>query len=597
MSVSVKNYGGCLCFILTNTIYTVASLLAIESPVAQCLERPNHNWEGREFDSHLELDVFSELLVLEFSFFQNLFVVVLVITGKKKPDKPSKKTHDCEDEVNLLSQQLQDLSVQHSDRGTRHGSVAHEEPAKQEVDKDESLQDIIDSILPNTIDHDSSSPECSAECSSPYVGMIDRNFLAASKRWQEIDNDEDDDYDLVRNDDQDVNDDYKVDDIPCDYQPGPMVMAPKLGNKEFTKPDDYRGVIDREDDFLKCGLSKLKAMKIRAGYTAVDVLDCSQDNNDTDDDSEDYDHERRVINVSKLPSPDIPPCRTTAAKPITRLECVVVIDSSDEDIVVSGKERKVLKKNVRASKTKQVLLNDWDLKQIFGSSDLWSSDDDEEENANRDVENFALTRKASGINKIASSTAKLNYNHALGKPSASLCKKSTQLDSCPSLSRQTKSEDCRDSLLVDNGSQTVSNRDLHSNSLRNGPYVKTVSSSDNVYAARAERVKEKSAESISKRVLLPTNTNQSISGSPTTNVLSNGFLATSQCDRLDDINTHVSCKDGAQKGNVDSLAQKENVDSPSDDSVPAPLFRRLRQNFTAKHRLASLRSISSATDE
>ncbi|CAH3147543.1 unnamed protein product, partial [Porites evermanni] len=161
------------------------------------------------------LDMFSELLVLEFSFFQNLFFVVLVITGKKKPDKPSKKTHDCEDEVNLLSQQLQDLSVQHSDRGTRHGSVAHEEPAEQEVDKDESLQDIIDSVLPNTIDHISSSPECS----SPYVGMIDRNFLAASKRWQGIDNDEDDDYDLVRNDDQDVNDDYKVDDIPCDYQP------------------------------------------------------------------------------------------------------------------------------------------------------------------------------------------------------------------------------------------------------------------------------------------------------------------------------------------------------------------------------------------
>lgn len=538
--------------------------------------------------------MFSELLVLEFSFFQNLFVVFLVMnTGKKKPDKPSKSTHDCEDQMDLLSQQLQDLSVQHSDSGTRRGSVAHEEPVKQEVDKGESLQDIIDSILPNTIDHNSSSPECS----SPYVGMIDRNFLAASKRWQEIDNDEDDDYDLVRNYDQDVNDDYKVDDIPCDYQPVRMVMAPKLGNKEFTKPDDYRGVIDREDDFLKCGLSKLKAVKTRAAYTAVDVLDCSQDNNDTDDDSEDYDHERRDINVSKLPSPDIPPCRTTAAKPITRLECVVVVDSSDEDIVVSGKERKVLKKNVRASKTKQALLNDSDLKQIFGSSDLWSSDDDEEENANRDVENFALTRKASGISKTASSTAKINHNHALGKPSASLLKKSTELDSCPRLSRQTKLEDCRDSLLVKNGSQTVSNKDLQSNSLRNGAYVKAVSSSDNVYAARAERVKEKSAEGISKRVLLPTKTNQSISGSLTTNVLSNGFLVTSQCDRLDDVNTHVSCKDGAQRGNVDSLAQKENVDSPSDDLVPAPLFRRLRQNFTAKHRLASLRSISSATDE
>ena len=519
--------------------------------------------------------MFSELLVLEFSFFQNLFVVVLVITGKKKPDKPSKKTHDCEDEVNLLSQQLQDLSVQYSDRGTRHGSVAHEEPAKQEVDEDESLQDIIDSILPNTFDHDSSSPECSAECSSPYVGMIDRNFLAASKRWQEIDNDEDDDYDHVRNDDHDVNDDYEVDDIPCDYQPVRMVMAPKLGNKEFTKSDDYSsypGVIDREDDFLKCGLSKLKDMKIRAGYTAVDVLDHSQDINVTDDDSEDYDHERRVINVSKLPSPDIPPCRTTAAKPITHLECVVVIDSSDEDIVVSGKERKVLKKNVRASKTKQVLLNDSDLKQIFGSSDLWSSDDDEEDNANRDVENFALTRKASGINKTASSTAKLNYNHALGKPRASPCKKSTELDSCPSLSHQTKLEDCRDSLLVENGSQTVSNKDMQSNSLRNRPNVKT------------SQVKEKSAEGISKRVLLPTNTNQSISGSPTS-------------DRLDDINTHMNSNDGAQKGNVGSPAEKENVDSPSDDSVPAPLFTRLRQNFTAKHRLASLHSISSATYE
>lgn len=533
--------------------------------------------------------MFSDLLVLVFSFFQNLFLVFLVITGKKKPVKPSKTTHDCEDQVDLLSQQLQDLSVQYSDRGTRHGSVAHEEPAEQEVDKDESLQDIIDSILPNTIGHDSSSPECS----SPYVGMIDRNFLAASKRWQGIDNDEDDDSDLVRNDGQDVgNDDYEVDDIPCDYQPVRVLMAPKLGNKEFTKSDDYRRVIDREDDFLKCGPSKLKAMKIKAGYTAVDVLD-------TDDDSEDYDHEKRVVNVSELPSPDTPPCRPTATKPITRLEWVVLIDSSDEDIAVSGKERKVLKKNARASKTKQVPLNDSDLKQIFGSSDLWSSDEDEKENANRDVENSPLSRKASRINKVASSTAKLNYNHALGKPSDSLCKKSTELDSCPSLSRQTKLENCRDSLLVENGSQTVSKKDLQSNSLRNGPYVETVSSSDNVYAARAERVKEKSAESISKRVLLPTNTNQSISGSPTTNVLINGFLATSpsQCDKREDINTHVSSNDGAQEGNVDSPAQKENVDSPSDDFVPAPLFIRLRQNFIAKQRLAILRSISSATDE
>ena len=37
------------------------ALLTIEPAVAQWLEHPNHNLEGCEFDSHLELRILSEL--------------------------------------------------------------------------------------------------------------------------------------------------------------------------------------------------------------------------------------------------------------------------------------------------------------------------------------------------------------------------------------------------------------------------------------------------------------------------------------------------------------------------------------------------------
>ena len=50
--VDIYHYA-CLKLILT--------LLALVLPVAQWLEHPNYNSEGREFDSHLELGIFSEL--------------------------------------------------------------------------------------------------------------------------------------------------------------------------------------------------------------------------------------------------------------------------------------------------------------------------------------------------------------------------------------------------------------------------------------------------------------------------------------------------------------------------------------------------------
>ena len=42
-------------------IIKFSTLLAIEPPVSQWLERPNYNSAGRENDSHLELGIFSEL--------------------------------------------------------------------------------------------------------------------------------------------------------------------------------------------------------------------------------------------------------------------------------------------------------------------------------------------------------------------------------------------------------------------------------------------------------------------------------------------------------------------------------------------------------
>ena len=65
----------------------ISTLLAIELPVAQWVEHPHLNSEGREFDSHLELGIFLSFLVLKISFFQ---IFTMKVNPYRRLSIPSK---------------------------------------------------------------------------------------------------------------------------------------------------------------------------------------------------------------------------------------------------------------------------------------------------------------------------------------------------------------------------------------------------------------------------------------------------------------------------------------------------------------------------
>ena len=72
----------------------------------------------------------------------------------------------------------------------------------------------------------------------------------------------------------------------------------------------------------------------------------------------------------------------------------------------------------------------------------------------------------------------------------------------------------------------------------------------------------------------------------------NNSLKTTQCEGVSDVHTVESSEILQQQESC-----KENANSPFDDYMPAPLFKRLGKNFSGKHRLASLRSISTTIDD
>ena len=481
--------------------------------------------------------------------------------------------------MDLLSQQLKDLSVQQSHEPCQAAITQNEKPAEDHIYKDESLQDIIDSILPATSDQKS----CFLGRSSPFVGMndSDRDFFAVGKNW----NDEDvtDDSSVVKNDD-----DYVDNEIPCDYQPLKMRVnvAAKMNLKEKLKSNDYYD--DHEDDSLNCELFKLKAGQFN--LSVQDVLDCSDDDNNNDDGDDD---KRCSIPVNKplMSGISLETKKPAETKPIPCLEgLVVVVDSSDDDNVGYGEETALmLKQSMKGSKAKQALLNDTDLNEIFGSSDLWSSDDEEEEKHKCGFGKSPSTRKPSSSitkSKVVAHAARPSYN-VLDNSSDECLQKSVQ-DANRSFisfnnSRSPGFEEKGDKNVIKEGFLPNVVQDISSVKLN------TISYNDELevhHGAGMKRSKEVPA-STTKKFLLPRNISHNNSQKPSGQLNFSDSQKTLHYDSVNDVN---SCKSSLEE------SWKENVDSPLDDYVPAPLFKRLGQNFSAKQRLASLRSIFSTDD-
>ena len=199
-----------------------------------------------------------------------------------------------ENEVEFLSKQLEDLSVHHSSEHC-HGSVAHNEKhytgAISDTFNDDSLQDIIDSILPSASNDHSLH---SLENSSPFakVDDADRKFSAAvfgsnSSDDDDVYNDDDDDDVFVGGDDDD-DDDVLVggdgdnnDDIPWDFKS-------LLTEVERDNLDPEKGRKTHDDS------EKLKPLKLKGIKTTSDlqdVLECI--------DMDDYDYDSDSSNNSK----------------------------------------------------------------------------------------------------------------------------------------------------------------------------------------------------------------------------------------------------------------------------------------------------------
>lgn len=451
------------------------------------------------------------------------------ITEKKKAYKES-KSDGSETEMDLLSQQMKDLSVCQPSEHCHLPVVQNEKPLAGTICEDESLQDIIDSILPSSIDHQSNSEESF----SPCTGMNDAygNFLAAGSALPGIDRDNSDDgdkHDCGNDDDDDW------DDIAFNFTPLRMdVTAATVNhNQEF----DFH-----EDDAEK----PAKVNEVMMG--------CCDD----DDDYEGYDKGFNINNNKRLTSRG---AQTREMKPIS-----IVIDSSDDDDERNGfGEAPVLKTpNAKAP------LNDVDMSAIFGSSDLWSSDNDDEEakgGHDHGKTSFIMNHSSITTANTARQTVKclesLRVNYS----------EKSMMDVNRSLSCDTDVICSITPEFEENGGRNVIKNRL-----------------SNVSSTKLNILSCKDDGNISKEPSRKTSHKEPCKFSVLH--LHNNSPQTAQCEGDSDVHTVESFEILHQQESC-----KENVNSPFDDYMPAPLFKRLGKNFGGKQRLASLHSISTTIDD
>ena len=443
--------------------------------------------------------------------------------------------------MDVLSQQMKDLSVCQPSEHCHLPVVQNEKSLAGKNCEDESLQDIIDSILPSSIDHQSNSEDSF----SPSTRMNDAygNFLAAGPALPGIDSDngnDDDDDDGDKHDCGNDNDDDNWSDIAFDFMPLKMDITAATVNHN-----------------QQCEFHEEDAEKT-AKVNQV-MLGCCDDD---DDDYEGYDKGFNINNNKRL---------TSCGAQTREMKLIVVIDSSDDDDNESNGfgEAPVLKQSLKTPNTK-ASLNDVDMSAIFGSSDLWSSDnDDEEAKGGHDHGKTSFIMNHSKITTVntARQTAK-----CLGKSKANYSEK-LMIDVNQSLPCDTGVTCSITSELEENGGRNVIKNRLSNVS---STKLKILSCKDDGNISKEPGRKTRRKEPCKFPVLHSDNSS----------------LKTTQCEGASDVHTVESSEILQQQESC-----KENVNSPFDDYMPAPLFKRLGKNFSGKHRLASLRSISTTIDD
>lgn len=513
----------------------------------------------------------------------------MVIAEKKKPAKLPATSDGYENEVELLSKQLEDLGVHHSSEQCHSSEAQHEKPLRfaGAISIDDSLQDIIDSILPSD-SNDHSSHCLSLERSSPFTKMdgIKMKLSAADVGGNDNDDDNgydndddwnddkdngynDDDDDFDEEDDDGVGGGDDDDGIPWDFKPlHTQVVAANLDHESGSESNDDS--------------QKLKTLKdVKATPDLQDVLECI--------DTDDYYHgseDESSCNINKpIEHPTVLERKELEKfKPIPYSGNFKIVKPSENNNGHHGKNPKSMQ-SVKPSKAKAVL-NDADLIEIFGSSD--------EEDDGKSSFMLKQTKLKDGThdsrlcgfesrNNIPEDVFDTLDNEYPQGPMqhANMGIFSSNND----LKNAASEEHCSESINSSKGCCLSSVlQDVSCAS----------SSSIGVKCVNGATAKKKEPPRGTRKVLKPANTSQHRTSQSSMQCVKGESHPTVQYDCVNGISPYGR-SEKLEEHNHESW--KENADSPFDDDMPAPLSKRLGKHFSAKQRLASLHSISSVSDD
>ena len=502
-------------------------------------------------------------------------VIIMFIAEKKQAVKLPSVSDDYENELELLSKQLEDLSVyQPSEQG--HSSMAQNEnhfaaDGVSDISND-SLQDIIDSILP------SNSNGCSSydirKSSPARMNDVKWKFSAASIGNQRSDDDDDDDEEEEEEGGVgDDNDDYHDNnyDVHWDFEPLQTEVQgcslhhdnePEINEKSKTlAPSSVKGA---------GAIPDLKH-----------VLECI----DTDDN---YNHYSLKVDTKidepvewPLTSLERKKLEEAMVKPIPCTGSQRIVKSRDNYKGHRNNPTKTQKQNKKPSKSK---LSDADLMEIFGSSD--------EEG---DGKSFVMKRSCCSTKlEDGTKTCDTRLDSTLPRNKLHDVFDSSETDAFLRIPLQhAKMRFPCNNALTENGKEVMTTgKHCLASDLQAVSCVKSNVSScigDTNFEKGAKGIKEEQPKAVRK-----------ILGSANTTI-NNAFQSSMQAfdshkkENSDSADGICSLHESSGKFQFESC--KENTASPFEDCMPAPLSKRLGKQFSAKQRLAILHSISSVTDD
>jgi len=502
----------------------------------------------------------------------------MFIAEKKQAAKLPSVSDDYENEVEFLSKQLEDLSVHQSSEQSHSGMVQNDNHFAagtiSDISDDESLQDIIDSILPLDINGHSS---LGLEKSSPAKkNEVKSKFSAVAIGGLRSDNGDDDENNVFSVNDEDGGVDDNDDD---------------LNNDEI-----YWDLKSSQTDILGCSLyhnkeseikeksQKLKSSSLKGVEGISDlkqVLECVN----TDDYY--YYHDNRKNHNADNDKPTEWPLTLLERKRLEELKPVLCSGSKS---VVKPRDKNeghrenptcTQRQNEKPSKTK---LSDAELIEIFGSSD------------EEDDEKSFIMKHTSLSTKLKGDTRK-----HVAKRSSTVSRNKLQNDVFDSSERVTFlhtplqhtnmgfpcDADCTNVLAGNGRGVTTKSKGYLESLLQDVSCAKSNVSSligDANFEKDAKGEKEEQSKAL-RKVLEPANTILNNTSQPS--------MQAFDSHKKENCESSKTCCHESSGNFQECKSLKENTASPFDDYLLTPLLKRL----CAKKRLASLHSVSSVTDD